>query len=74
MSLTDQVSEMLHMEKNKLSDIKDDLKNFERLVSIGLIRRREYDLPPVNVFGSSKKPSFSATTANCTSDAVRQFK
>lgn len=53
MSLADQVSEMLRKDREKLSPPEGALEQFEQLIAAGLIRRREYDIPPVDVFGSS---------------------
>lgn len=53
MNLTDQVAEMLLASREKLNPPEGASHQFEQLVAAGLVRRREYDIAPVNVFGSS---------------------
>lgn len=66
MSLTDQISEMLRKDREKLSPPEGALEQFEQLVAAGLIRRREYDIPPVNVFGSSGRAPSPSPLVNQT--------
>lgn len=62
MSLADQVAEMIRKHRDELSPPKGAMQQFDRLMEAGLIRRREYDIPQVNVFGSSAQPNPSCSS------------
>ncbi|WP_146060729.1 hypothetical protein [Thauera chlorobenzoica] len=64
MNLTEQVAEMIRKDRERFAEPRGSLQQFEQLIAAGLIRRREYDIPPVNVFGSSGRAPESVPTMN----------
>lgn len=69
MTLVDQVEKMIEEHQGKLSPSRETMSQFERLVAAGLVQRRVYDIPPVDVFGRRAAGGIGGSTPVVACDA-----
>lgn len=58
MSITDQIEEMLHRARQNQENTRQFQETYNELLNKGLVQKREYDLPVLDVLGYSQKPIF----------------